>query len=192
VFLGIALVLICALHGLAFMTLKTDGEMAVRCRQLGRRLAPLVALVVLVLAFWTHAIADRGVVPNLWQATSVITALAAIWLLRDGAVGWAFTATTLTIASVILSIFEDLYPRLMVSSSNPSFDLTVSNSASGSYALKVMTVVTVVLLPVVLVYQAWTYYVFRTRLRREDFAVGHEPPPTDATVASVPSSRPPA
>ena len=52
----------------------------------------------------------------------------------------------------------------MVSSTNPAFDLTVQNTASGPYALKVLTVIVAVLLPVVLLYQAWSYYVFRRRV----------------------------
>ena len=63
-FVGLSLLLLCALHGLAFMTLKTDGEVEQRAQHLARRLAPFVAIVVVVLAFWTHAIADRGVVPE--------------------------------------------------------------------------------------------------------------------------------
>ncbi len=170
-FVGLSLLLLCALHGLAFMTLKTDGEVEQRAQHLARRLAPFVAVVVVVLVFWTHAIADRGVVPNLFQVISIGAAIAAVWLLYERAAGWAFTATTVTIAATIVSIFSDLYPRLMVSSTNSRYDLTVSNSASGSYALKVMTFATVILLPAVLVYQGWTYHVFRARIRTADFAV---------------------
>jgi cytochrome d ubiquinol oxidase subunit II len=189
-FVGVSLLLLCALHGLAFMTLKTDGEVEQRAQHLARRLAPVVVLVVIVLVVWTHAIADRGVIPNLFQVLSIGAAIAAAWLLRERAAGWAFTATTIAIASTILSIFADLYPRLMVSSTNASYDLTVSNSASGSYALKVMTVVTIILFPTVLIYQGWTYHVFRARVRTATYAVTDDdraegPPP-------VPAARPPA
>ena len=73
-------------------------------------------------------------------------------------------------ATTVLSLFVDLYPRLMVSSTNAAYNLTVHNTASGSYALKVMTVVTVVFFPLVLVYQGWTYYVFRERVRPDSFS----------------------
>src|SRR4051794_35541421 len=72
IFVGISLLLLCALHGLAFMTIKTDGAVEQRSEHLGRRLAPVVALDVVVLVFWTHAIADRGVVPNLFQVVSIV------------------------------------------------------------------------------------------------------------------------
>ena len=63
----------------------------------------------------------------------------------------------------------DLYPRVMVSSTNPAYSLTVHNSASTPYSLKVMTVIALVLLPIVLAYQGWTYYVFRRRISDQSF-----------------------
>ena len=62
------------------------------------------------------------------------------------------------------SIFQELFPRVMISSTNAAYNLTVDNTASPSYTLKVMTVVAVIFFPVVLVYQAWGYHVFRQRL----------------------------
>jgi cytochrome bd ubiquinol oxidase subunit II len=79
----------------------------------------------------------------------------------------------------VLSIFVGLYPRVMVSTLGAATDLTVTNTASSSYSLRVMTVVAVVFLPVVLVYQAWTYYVFRRRIGRSDVSVAHA---TDAAT----------
>jgi hypothetical protein len=86
-----------------------------------------------------------------------------------------------------VTIFVDLYPRVMVSSTNPAFDLTVRNTASPPYSLKVMTVVALVLLPVVLAYQSWTYYVFRKRVTDSHFRP--QPPPA-ATPVTVPAVTP--
>jgi len=81
------------------------------------------------------------------------------------------------IASTVGSIFIDLYPNVMISSTNAAYDLSVNNAASGSYALKVMTIVAVVLFPVVLLYQGWSFHVFRARL------AGPAPPaPSDGNV----------
>lgn len=99
----------------------------------------------------------------------MLAVLAAAWLVSARREGWAFAATTFAMASAILFIFTELYPRVMVSSTSPAYSLTINNAASGSYALKVMTVVVVVFLPLVLLYQAWTYYVFRQRLSPGDF-----------------------
>jgi hypothetical protein len=69
----------------------------------------------------------------------------------------------------IITIFVDLYPRVMISSTNPAYSLTVRNSASTPYTLKVMTVIALVIMPVVLAYQSWTYYVFRRRISADAF-----------------------
>jgi cytochrome d ubiquinol oxidase subunit II len=174
IYVGLTLVLLCVLHGATFIALKTTGELRARAARLSRRTAPFAAVAVLVFAGWTHATAGKGFLPNLVEVAAVLALFAAAWLVHDGREGWAFAATTFGMATTVLSIFVDLYPRLMVSSTNSAYDLTVHNAASGSYALKVMTVVLVVLLPVVLVYQAWTYHVFRQRLRTEDFAEAAE------------------
>jgi cytochrome d ubiquinol oxidase subunit II len=94
--------------------------------------------------------------------------------------------TTIVMATTVLTIFVDLYPRVMVSSTNAAYDLTVQNTSSAPYALKVMTVVAVVFLPLVLLYQGWTYYVFRRRIG----AAGGEPqdaPPADGPAVAAPA-----
>ena len=63
-----------------------------------------------------------------------------------------------------MSIFVALYPNVMVSSTNTAYNLTVSNSSSANYALTVMTVVAVLFAPLVLLYQGWSYHVFRARV----------------------------
>ena len=91
--------------------------------------------------------------------------MGAAWAVRDGYSGWAFAATTATIAATIVSLFVSLYPNVMVSSTNSAYNLTVSNASSSNYALTVMTVVAAIFTPLVLAYQAWSYYVFRARVR---------------------------
>jgi cytochrome bd ubiquinol oxidase subunit II len=174
IYVGLTLVVMCVLHGSTFIALKTEGELHRRAARLARWVAPVAAVVVLVFAGWTHATADKGFWPNLVEIAAVLALIAVTWLVAEDREGWAFAATTFGMAAVILSIFVDLYPRVMVSSTNSSYDLTVNNTASGSYALKVMTVVLVLIFPVVLTYQAWTYHVFRKRLRVEDFVGASE------------------
>ena len=88
-----------------------------------------------------------------------------------------------------ISIFVDLYPNVMISSTNPAYNLTVHNTASGGYSLKVMTIVVIVLLPVVLAYQTGTYYVFRRRVSKQEF----QPPAPSAGAAPAPEpTAPPA
>ena len=177
VFTGVTLLAVCALHGATFLSLKTAGELHERARQLARYIAPVACALVIGFAIWTHVTRSTTFFVNpveLLAILAAITALCAVYARRDG---WAFTATTVTIASCIAAIFIGLYPNVMVSSTNAADNLTVHNTASGQYSLKVMTVVVIVLLPVVLLYQAWAYYVFRRRISRSDFQPA-SPPPT--------------
>ena len=176
---GLTLVSICALHGAMFTAMKTTDEVRDRARRLGRRIAPATALLVLAFIAWTHVQAGRGAFLNPVELIACLAVIAAAAAARGHHEGWAFTATTITMAVCITTIFVDLYPRVMVSSTSPANSLTVHNSASGPYTLKVMTVVALVLLPVVLGYQAWTYHVFRRRISAQQFrpAPAPEPPP---------------
>ena len=164
IFTGITLVGLCVLHGATFIALKTDGAVRVRAARTARRSAPVSALLVLAFICWTHAIAGKGALLNPVELLVFLGAIAAGILAFDRHEGWAFAATTVVMGLAIITIFVDLYPRVMVSSTNPAYSLTVYNTASPPYSLKVMTVVALVLLPFVLAYQAWTYYVFRRRI----------------------------
>jgi cytochrome d ubiquinol oxidase subunit II len=81
--------------------------------------------------------------------------------------GWGFVMTTLTILFTTATLFVALYPRVMVSSLNPDWSLTVYNASSTPYTLKVMSIVAAIFVPIVLAYQAWTYWVFRHRITAE-------------------------
>ncbi len=136
---------------------------------IARLVAPPAALLVAGFAIWTHITGGKGVLPNPVEIVAILAAAAAVWLVSAHREGWAFAATTVAMATSVLSIFTELYPRVMVSSTSPAYSLTIANAASGSYALKVMTIVVVIFFPLVLLYQGWTYYVFRQRLSPGDF-----------------------
>ena len=110
VFTGITLVLICLLHGATFLGLKTTGEMHQRSRQLAHRIAPVTGTAVIGFIIWTHVSASSAFFLNLVELTAILAVIAAVWLVYEHRDGWAFTATTVTIASCIISIFVDLYP----------------------------------------------------------------------------------
>ncbi len=171
-FTGVTLVLLCALHGATFLTLRTTGDLRDRAGLLSRRLAPAAAAVVTGFAIWTHVTASTTFFLNPVELLAILAALAAAWLVHERREGFAFAATTVTMAACIVSIFVGLYPNVMISSTSAAYDLTVHNTASNGYALKIMTVVAVVLLPFVLGYQAWSYYVFRRRISAQEFAPG--------------------
>jgi cytochrome d ubiquinol oxidase subunit II len=101
-------------------------------------------------------------------ALAVLGSLAAWWFVGRRREGAAFASTALTLGASVAGIFAGLYPNVMVSSTDRSYDLTIAGAASGTYALTVMSWVALVLFPVVLLYQGWTFRVFRARLRRTD------------------------
>ena len=113
---------------------------------------------------WIHVGLGVGFVPNPIDALALVAVVGAAWFAEARSEGWAFAAAAYGIGSVVGSIFFDLFPRVMVSSTSTAYNLTVANSASPSYTLKVMTVVAIVLFPLVLAYQGWSLYVFRKRL----------------------------
>jgi cytochrome bd ubiquinol oxidase subunit II len=189
-FTGVTLVLICLLHGATFMCLKTTGDMRERSWQVARRVAPVTGAAVIAFIIWTHVTAGTTFFLNVIELLAVLAVIAAVWLVYDHREGFAFAATTVTIGSCIISLFVDLYPNVMVSSTNHAYNLTVHNTASNGYSLKVMTVVVVIFLPVVLAYQTWTYYVFRRRISRQEFQP--PAPPPEAAPAPEPTSRPTA
>jgi cytochrome bd ubiquinol oxidase subunit II len=170
---GIAVCLLFALHGSVFLTLRTRGSLHERARRAASFLAPAATLVGVGFLVWTLGVArdvnDKSAFPGILPAAvAAVAAIAAIFLVRATKERWAFAATATAIVAVVVTLFVSLYPRVMVS--NPTFEnsLTVDNSSSADYTLTVMTVVAAVLIPVVLLYQAWTYRVFRARLGGED------------------------
>jgi cytochrome bd ubiquinol oxidase subunit II len=185
IFMGITLVAICLLHGAIFITLKTDGSVRSRAGKVARRIAPVTALLTVAWVSWTHVTAGGGGFLNVVEFLAILAILAAWALISSRQEGWAFTATTTAIALSIITIFVDLYPRVMVSSTNPAFSLTVRNSASTPYSLKVMTVVALVFLPIVLAYQAWTYYVFRRRITDDSYRRAITPRPAVSATAAM-------
>jgi cytochrome d ubiquinol oxidase subunit II len=182
---GVTSLLLFTLHGGVFLTLKTDGELQDRARRTARWLALPAAAAVLGFLTWTFANArdNDGVVPGVVPIAAIAAVVAVEWLLRERLDGWAFVATGVAIAAITATIFLNLYPRVMPSSLGVANDLTIWNASSTHYTLRVMTVVAAIFTPLVLGYQAWTYWVFRRRLTRED--------PVGSTPASPASSASP-
>jgi cytochrome d ubiquinol oxidase subunit II len=170
---GIAVCLLFALHGAVYLTLRTLGDLRERAQRAASRLAPATAVVGAAFLVWTLVVAsdknDKGVVPGILPvAVAAVAAVAAVVLLRAGNERWAFAATAATIVAVVVTLFVSLYPRVMVSDPEFGNSLTIDNASSAHYSLTVMTVVAAVLVPVIVLYQAWTYHVFRARLGGED------------------------
>ena len=161
---GVTMVSLCLLHGASPRRSEQRGRVHDRAQTLAKPFSIVATLAVIGFVIWTLAISSGHAVPGPVPVLSIIAVLAAAWLVRSNDDGWAFISSAVAIASTVGSLFIAAYPVVMVSSTSPLYNLTVKNSASGGYALKVMTIVTVLLLPVVLVYQGWSFYVFRHRV----------------------------
>ena len=188
VFAGIAVVALFAFHGATFLTLRVvTGDLHDRAERFARRSAIPAAVIGAVYLAWTVGVAmdrnDKNLFPPALPAVLGIAALAlaAFFLLRSQN-GKAFTLTALAAIAYVATLFTSLYPRVMVSSTSFSDSLTVSGASSTDYALKVMSVVALIFVPLVLLYQGWSYYVFRHR-------VGGAGAPT--SPASEPAAAPP-
>jgi cytochrome d ubiquinol oxidase subunit II len=164
VWVGLTLLVLCLTHGATFLALRSTGVVAQRAHALAGRLVWPALVLVAVFAVWTVSLSDGGPWRTLAVVVPVAAAVLAVVLTRAGREGRSFTATTVTIGGTVAALFANLYPDVMVSTTSAANTLTVAGTASGDYALKVMTVVAVVIFPVVLLYQGWSYWVFRARV----------------------------
>lgn len=171
---GVTTLLLFLAHGAVFLTLRTQGDVAERSRAAARAAVPGAALAALAFLGWTVARqSDRGGV----QAASLVVAIVAVGALAVAAAvaarrpSWGFAASAAGIALVFAALFVDLYPNALVSTGPEATTLTLAAAASTKYTLTVMTVVAALLVPVVLLYQGWTYWVFRHRLDPRDYDV---------------------
>ena len=165
---ALAVTLLFLLHGASFLSIKTTGEIEQKAKEFVRWLWLLVVLMLiifLVTSFFSTDVHHKlNVLTILSPVLGVLVILVAGYFLRKGQFGRVFLMTCLTIVFVVFAIFTFLYPRVMVSSLNPDWSLTIQNAASSARTLRLMTIVTLIFLPIVLLYQAWTYWIFRKRI----------------------------
>ncbi|HTY73605.1 MAG TPA: cytochrome d ubiquinol oxidase subunit II [Actinomycetes bacterium] len=164
-FLGVTLLVLCIVHGATFLTLRTFDGLRDRAHGVARVMSWPALVLVLGYAVWTLSLSSAG----FWWGTlpllvAVASAALAVWFAQGGREGAAFAATAVTIGVTVLSLFTNLYPDVLVSSTSSAYDLTVAGTASSHYALQVMTIVALVFVPLVLLYQGWTFVVFRRRI----------------------------
>ncbi|MGW0248121.1 cytochrome d ubiquinol oxidase subunit II [Nocardia goodfellowii] len=169
---GLTTLLLFLLHGAIFLCLKTGGEVRADAQAVVRKIFVPTALVVGVFGAWTQLSYGQG-----WTwiplALAVLGLVVAGLAYNQGRDGWAFTGTALTILSATVLLFGSLFPDVLPSNIDPAFSLTVDgrggtvSASSTHYTLVVMSWVAGVMVPLVLIYQAWTYWVFRARLTME-------------------------
>jgi cytochrome bd ubiquinol oxidase subunit II len=179
---GVASLLMFTLHGAMYLALKTEdgGEIQERAQALAQLLSAFVAVGVVAFLGWTYlnalSLGDTGVVPGIIPVAAIGAAVAAPLLIRERLHGWAFAATTAMIALVVLTLFLNLYPRLLVSSIDTAFDITIDNAKASDLTLTIMSWAALVFVPIVVAYQSWSYWVFRHRISRESVSAPSETP----------------
>ncbi|MEV8565708.1 cytochrome d ubiquinol oxidase subunit II [Streptomyces sp. NPDC051322] len=169
---GLAFTALCTLHGAVFTALKTVGEIRGRARAFAARSAAVTGVLAAAFLVWLQT--DRGNGATLIAACVALAALVGAFAANTRTrEGWAFAFTGAAIAATVAALFLSLAPDVMPSSLNFAWDLTIDNAASGAYTLKVMTWVAGFMTPLILLYQGWTYWVFRKRLGTQHIAEAH-------------------
>ncbi|MFE4826146.1 cytochrome d ubiquinol oxidase subunit II [Streptomyces sp. NPDC056672] len=166
---GLVTLALFTFHGTVFAALKTVGDIRVRARRLAVVLGVLTAVLALGFLLWTQA--DKGDGKSLVAlGVAVVALVAAIVAIAAGREGWSFALSGVTIVAVVAMLFLTLFPNVMPSSLDPAWNLTVTNASSTPYTLKIMTWCAGIATPVVLLYQGWTYWVFRKRIGTQHIA----------------------
>ena len=168
---GVTTLLLFFLHGVYFVGLKTDGQVHHDAQSLGKKLAAPTVIFAAGTVVWTIVIAAGREAPLLWAviACGIIAAVALLasvafnWIDRDGR---AFAAGAVTIVFAVLTLWLALFPYVMPASNDPANSLTIANASSTQMTLEIMSWAALIFLPLVLAYQAWTYWVFRKRVTR--------------------------
>ncbi len=179
---GVVTVALFVAHGALFLALKTDGPIRHDARAIGVRVGILAAGLAVVWLGIIHAGTGN-------TASWIIAGLAALALVASlvmavrASEGWAFAGTFTAIGLAVASLFVAMFPDVMPSSTDPAFSLTTTTAASTDYTLTIMTWVAVIFVPIVLLYQSWTYWAFRKRVS------GHHIPTHVALAARTEKQR---
>jgi cytochrome d ubiquinol oxidase subunit II len=165
---GLATVTVFLLHGANFLSLKLDGALRERAREWAWKLwmvaLAAVALLTIGSYFYTDMLQKLGINPGITPILSIVVLAATGYFIKNKQEGWAFIMTALHIVLTQVTFFMLMFPRVMISSIDPAFNLTIYNASSSQYTLSVMSIVALIFVPIVLVYQGWTYYMFRKRV----------------------------
>jgi len=158
-------------HGAVYLALKTTGEIRAAANALAARVGLVTAVLAVAFLAWSQAFSNRTGVTVVLAVVAAASWVGALAMNRQGREGWAFGLSAGTIALAVTALFTGLFPDVLPSSLDAANSLTVDNASSTDTTLTVMTVVAAIFTPIVLVYQGWTYYVFRRRIGVDNIPV---------------------
>ncbi len=164
---GLTTVSIFLLHGANFLGIKLEGELRTRVNGFAKKLWAVTTVLYIALGvftyaagFWARGIVNPGIVP----IAAVTVLLVTGYFINQKMEGWAFIMVALNIVLTQVTFFSMTFPNVMLSTTNPAYSLTIYNASSSQYTLTVMSIIALIFVPIVLVYQGWTYYMFRKRI----------------------------
>jgi cytochrome d ubiquinol oxidase subunit II len=168
---GLTVVAVFLLHGANFLCLKLTGDLQERARSVTRWLWPVSVVLATALMVFTFVVTDLytrvGIASAVVPLAAVVSVLLAGYFAIRKKEGWAFLWGGLTIVLILGTFFLSMFPRVMISSTDPDYSLTIYNASSSPYTLKLMSIVALIFIPIVLAYQIWSYWVFRQRVKAE-------------------------
>jgi cytochrome d ubiquinol oxidase subunit II len=162
--LGLTTLALFTTHGAIFLTLKTSGEVREAAQKVALRLGVVAAVLAVAALMWAQIFSGRVLITLPIAVVAAVLWLGALLMVVRGRDGWAFGLSCGTIIAAVADLFIGLFPNVLPSSIDAAYNLTIYNASSQPYTLTVMTIVALILTPIVLVYQGWTYWVFRKRL----------------------------
>ena len=162
--LGLMTLTVFATHGAIFLALKTSGEVHAAARKVALRIGLVAAVFAVTGLLWAQAFSGRVAITLPMVLVAAVLWLGALYFVLKDRDGWAFLLSAGTIGLAVASLFVGLFPNVMPSNIDAAYNLTVYNASSQEYTLTIMTIVAVIMTPIVLIYQGWTYWVFRKRI----------------------------
>ncbi|MCD1572168.1 cytochrome d ubiquinol oxidase subunit II [Agromyces mediolanus] len=153
-------------HGAVFIALKTEGELRARAKRLATRAGVITIVVAAAFLLWT-GVAQGSAWFWALAAVAAVALIGGVLANMRGKEGLAFGLMALTIAAAVIGLFAALFPEVMPASNDPANSLTIANASSTPYTLTFMSWTALIFLPLVLAYQAWTYWIFRKRVTRQ-------------------------
>ncbi|RLP82223.1 cytochrome d ubiquinol oxidase subunit II [Mycetocola lacteus] len=162
---GVTTLLLFFLSGLYFILLKTDGELHARAQKLAVKVGIITIVVAASFLVWTIIMSEFKLATIICSAIAAVALIGAVALNYLRKEGLSFAAVAVTVAAAVLTLFVTLFPNVMPSTIDPATNsLTIENASSSTYTLEFMSWVAVIALPLILLYQGWTYWVFRKRI----------------------------
>lgn len=169
---GLVFIVVFLLHGAVFLSLKTSDGLADRSSRMAKKIWIWAVAAYIIFAVMTQIYAEYAIEKRLFLISMM--GLSGLFIIIAGLLnnkrmnGWAFFMMVLNITLTVASLFYILYPRVMISSIDPIYSLTIYNASSSQYTLQVISIITLIFLPIVVIYQAWSYYIFRKRVKPDN------------------------